>query len=555
MIQIEFRGAIRMELEKPLSVREVIEKNPNVSKELLGDGDIPIAVKLEDRVEDLNFVIQEDRRLDIIGVRNNFGRRILERSYIFLLNLACKRLFPELNIVVEHSYHKSLYGRFRNYVPKLKDIEEIEAKMKELSALDILIKKEVWEREKALKFFEERKEKDKMRLLKYLQSDYVTLYYVDDYYEYSYLPLAPSTGYLKNFALKLYQPGFLLILPSERDISQVAEFRETVRLFQAFYEYKTWLEILGLVDVASLNEAIENGEISEIIKVAEALHEKKIIKIADEICSRLPDLKLILIAGPSSAGKTTFSKRLLIQLRVNGIKPIVTEMDDYFLPPQLIRKDEYGNYDFDSPEALDINLLNEHLNILMNGGEVELPKYNFGKKRREKSGKIVKIEKNNLIVMEGIHALNPELTSEVPGYMKYHIFVSALTHLNLDNQNRVPTTDARLIRRIVRDSIFRAHGVLDSIRQWPSVRRAEDLYIFPTQERADVMFNSALVYEFSVLKNFIEPMLKIVPPYYEEYPEAKRILDILSHFVPLSPTEVPMTSILREFIGGSSFVY
>jgi len=555
MIQVEFRGAIRIKLEGPMSVRNIIEENPNIPRELLGDGNMPIAVKLEDRIEDLNLIVEEDRKLDLIGVKSNFGRRIWERSYIFLLNLACKKLFPELNIIVEHSYHKSLYGRFKNYIPKLKDIEDIEAKMKELAGLDIPIKKEIWEREGALKFFEERNEIDKMRLLRNLQSEYVTLYHIDDYYEYSYLPLAPSTGYLKKFALRLYQPGFLLILPSEDNIAEIAEFKETVRLFQAFYEYKTWLEILGLVDVASLNDAIENGDISEIIKVAEALHEKKIIKIADEICSRLPDLKLILIAGPSSAGKTTFSKRLQIQLRVNGIKPIVIEMDDYFLPPQMIARDEYGNYDFDSPQALDINLLNEHLSLLMNGQEVELPRYNFGKKRREKSGRTVRIERNSLIVMEGIHALNPGLTTEVPGYMKYHIFVSALTHLNLDNQNRVPTTDARLIRRIVRDSIFRAHGALDSIRQWPSVRRAEDLYIFPNQDRADVMFNSALVYEFSVLKSFIEPMLKIVPPYYEEYPEAKRILDILSHFLPLSPTEVPMTSILREFIGGSSFVY
>ncbi|MGC8716955.1 MAG: nucleoside kinase [bacterium] len=555
MIQVEFRGAIKIDLEKPSSVREIIEENPNIPKELLGNSDMPIAVRLEDRIEDLNLVIEEDKKLDLIGVKNNFGRRIWERSYIFLLNLACKKLFPELNIVVEHSYHKSLYGRFRNYTPRLKDIEDIEAKMKKLAELDIPIRKEVWEREKALKFFEERKENDKMRLLRNIQSEYVTLYHIEDYYEYSYLPLAPSTGYLTNFALRLYQPGFLLILPSEKDITELAEFKEVVRLFQAFYEYKTWLEILGLTNVASLNDAIENGEISEIIKVAEALHEKKIIKIADEICSKLPDLRLVLIAGPSSAGKTTFSKRLQIQLKVNGIRPVVIEMDDYFLSPKMVARDEYGNYDFDSPKALDINLLNEHLTLLMNGQEVELPKYNFGKKRREKSGRTVKIEENSIIVMEGIHALNPELTVDVPGYMKYHIFVSALTHLNLDNQNRVPTTDARLIRRIVRDSIFRAHGALDSIRQWPSVRKAEDLYIFPNQERADVMFNSALVYEFSVLKTFIEPMLKAVPPYYEEYPEAKRLLDILSHFLPLSPTEVPMTSILREFIGGSSFVY
>ncbi|MGB9858019.1 MAG: nucleoside kinase [Dictyoglomaceae bacterium] len=554
MINIEIRGAIRLKEENPISAKELISKNSDLFKNLL-EGDIPIALRVDNGIEDLNYLIQEDMKLDFIGVKSNFGRRVLERSYIFLLNLACEKVFPDLKVVVEHSYHKSLYGRFKNYTPKQKDLEIIEEKMRELAEKDIPIEKILVSKDEALKIFEKRKEEDKIRLLKYISSSKVQLYKVDNHYEYSYLPLVPSTGYLRTFSLKLYQPGFILILPDDKDLSKISEFKEIVLLFQTFYEYKNWLEILGLVDVASLNSAIEKGEISEVIKVAEALHEKKIAQIADEICSKLPDLKLVLIAGPSSAGKTTFSKRLQIQLKVNGIKPLVIEMDDYFLPPEFIGRDEFGNYDFDSPYALDIKLLNEHLNILMNDGEVELPKYNFQKKRREKSGKVIKLEDRSLIVMEGIHGLNPEITSGIPGYMKYHIFVSALTHLNIDNQNRVPTTDARLMRRIVRDSIFRGYGVLDSIRQWPSVRRAEDLYIFPTQERADVMFNSALVYEFSVLKNFAEPMLKAVPPYYPEYPEAKRILDILSHFLPLSPTEVPMTSILREFIGGSSFTY
>ncbi|HHV81365.1 TPA: nucleoside kinase [bacterium] len=554
-MEIRLRGAINLEVDSPLSVREFLEKFPQVEVTLLGEDDIPVAVQIGDRIEDLNYILDEDISIDLIGVKNNYGRRVLERSYIFLFNLATKYLFPDLKVIIEHSYHKSLYGRFKDYIPTIEDLSKIEEKMREIAEEDIPIKKEVHSRESAIKLFEERQEEDKIGLLKYYTGKEVILYHIDDYYEYSYLPVVPSTGYLKTFALKLYQPGFLIILPEDKDINKVAEFKEVVKLFQAFYEYKNWLNILGLNNVSSLNSAIENGEISEIIKVAEALHEKKIAQIADEICSRLPDLKLVLIAGPSSAGKTTFTKRLQIQLKVNGIKPIVIEMDDYFLPPQEVARDEYGNYDFDSPNALNINMLAEHLNILMNGGEVELPKYNFQKKRSERSGRYIKIDKNSLLVMEGIHALNPQITPEIPGYMKYHIFVSALTHLNLDNQNRVPTTDARLIRRMVRDSIFRGHGVLDSIRQWPSVRRAEDLYIFPNQEKADAMFNSALVYEFSVLKNFIEPILKAIPPYYREYPEVKRILDILSHFIPLSPTEVPMTSILREFIGGSSFVY
>ncbi|MEN2984544.1 MAG: nucleoside kinase [Dictyoglomaceae bacterium] len=555
MPNVEIRGAIRIKEDNPLSVKDLILKNQEAIKNLFAENDFPIAVRLENQIEDLNYLINDDVKLDFINLKSNFGRRIWERSYIFLLNLACEKVLPDLKVIVEHSYHKSLYGRFKNYIPKQKDLEIIEEKMRELAEKDIPIEKVVVSKEEALKIFIERKDEDKIRLLKYIYSKKIPLYKIENHYEYSYLPLVPSTGYLKVFSLKLYQPGFILVLPDEKDLSRVSEFREIVRLFQAFYEYKNWLEILGLVDVASLNSAIEKGEISEVIKVAEALHEKKIAQIADEICSRLPDLKLVLIAGPSSAGKTTFSKRLQIQLKVNGIKPQVIEMDDYFLPPEFIERDEFGNYDFDNPKALDIKLLNEHLTVLMNGGEVELPKYNFQKKRREESGRIIRLEERSLIVMEGIHGLNPEVTSCIPGYMKYHIFVSALTHLNIDNQNRVPTTDARLMRRIVRDSIFRGYGVLDSIRQWPSVRRAEDLYIFPTQDRADVMFNSALVYEFSVLKNFAEPMLRAVPPYYPEYPEAKRILDILSHFLPLSPTEVPMTSILREFIGGSSFTY
>lgn len=555
MINIEFRGAIRTEIEEPKPVIEVLNSYPEILEKLLNPGEIPVAVKVNGDIETLNYRVEDDVRLDVIGSRSNIGRRVLERSYIFLLNFAVSLVMPEQKILVEHSYHRSLYGRFKNYTPKGEDIDRIKEKMRELVEKNLTIQKKLVTKEEALKIFKEKKEEDKVRLMKYIPCKEIPLYSIDDHYEYSFLPLVPSTSFLKTFDLKLYQPGFILILPDEKDIQKLSEFREIVKLFQAFYEYKNWLEILGLVDVSSLNEAIEKGEISEVIKVAEALHEKKIAQIADEICSKLPDLKLVLIAGPSSAGKTTFSKRLQIQLKVNGLKPIVIEMDDYFLPPEYISRDEFGNYDFDNPNALDIALLNEHLNIIMNGGEVELPKYNFQKKRREKSGRVVKLEDRSIVVMEGIHALNPDMTNLVPGYMKYHIFVSALTHLNIDNQNRVPTTDSRLIRRMVRDSIFRGYGVIDSIRQWPSVRRAEDLYIFPTQERADVMFNSALVYEFPILKTFAEPMLKAIPPYYPEYPEAKRILDILSHFLPLSPTEVPMTSILREFIGGSSFTY
>lgn len=555
MINIEFRGAIRAEIEKPASVLDILRSKTDIIEKLLNNGEVPVAVRVDGEIESLNYLVEDDVRLDLIGSRSNLGRRILERSFIFLLNYAVSLLMPDQRVLVEHSYHKSLYGRFRNYLPKSEDIEKIKEKMKELAGKDLPIQKKLVTKEEALKIFETRGEDDKIRLLKYIPFSKIPLYFIDDHYEYSFLPLVPSTSYLKIFDLKLYQPGFILILPDDKDIEKLSEFKETVKLFQAFYEYKNWLEILGLVDVSSLNETIERGEVSEVIKVAEALHEKKIAQIADEICSKLPDLKLVLIAGPSSAGKTTFSKRLQIQLKVNGLKPIVIEMDDYFLPPEYISRDEFGNYDFDNPSAVDKDLLNEHLNIIMNGGEVELPKYNFQKKRREKSGRVVKLEERSIVVMEGIHALNSDMTSLVPGYMKYHIFVSALTHLNIDNQNRVPTTDSRLIRRIVRDSIFRGYGVIDSIRQWPSVRRAEDLYIFTTQEKADVMFNSALVYEFSILKTFAEPMLKAIPPYYPEYPEAKRLLDILSHFLPLSPTEVPMTSILREFIGGSSFTY
>lgn len=555
MINVEFRGAIRTEIERPTPLIDILKSKTEIVDKLLNKGELPVAVRVDGDIESLNYLVEDDVRLDLVGSRTNLGRRILERSFIFLLNYAVSLLMPDQKVLVEHSYHKSLYGRFKNYLPKCEDIEKIKEKMKEIAGKDLLIQKKLVTKEEALKIFETHGEDDKIRLLKYIPFSKIPLYFIDDHYEYSFLPLVPSTSYLRTFDLKLYQPGFILILPDDKDIEKLSEFRETVKLFQAFYEYKNWLEILGLVDVSSLNETIERGEVSEVIKVAEALHEKKIAQIADEICSKLPDLKLVLIAGPSSAGKTTFSKRLQIQLKVNGLKPIVIEMDDYFLPPEYISRDEFGNYDFDNPNAVDKDLLNEHLNIIMNGGEVELPKYNFQKKRREKSGRIVKLGERSIVVMEGIHALNSDMTSLVPGYMKYHIFVSALTHLNIDNQNRVPTTDSRLIRRIVRDSIFRGYGVIDSIRQWPSVRRAEDQYIFPTQEKADVMFNSALVYEFSILKTFAEPMLKAIPPYYPEYPEAKRLLDILSHFLPLSPTEVPMTSILREFIGGSSFTY
>jgi len=556
-VYVTVEKGMRVEIPQGTSILEIMPQVQDLIEEKYGSTDNVIAARVNGHLVDLHYKIYKDVKLDFIEAHTVTGRRIIERSYVFLLTFAAREVLGSENVLVEHSYNKGLYGRLRGREITYSEVEEIKNKMWEYVEKKIKFLYLEMDRQKAIEMFREEKRFDKVRLFETLHSDVVTLYEAEGtgYKDYVFLPLVPDTSYLNAFDLIIYPPGFVLVLPETKNYRKKAEFVEIVMLYKAFQEHRNWLSLMGLPDVGALNKMIISGKAKEIIMVAEALQEKKIAAIADKIADNIRDIRLVLIAGPSSSGKTTFSKRLGIQLRVNGIEPIVISTDDYFVPRAQTPRDEEGRLDFDNIKAMDIDFFNEQLMALLKGEEIELPKYNFVRGVRERSGKFVKLKKNSVVVVEGIHALNPVTTAQIPGYTKFKIYVSALTQLNIDDHNRIPTTDARLIRRMVRDSLFRGYGVIDTLRQWPLVRRGEDRYIFPYQEEADVFFNSALPYELSVLRPLVEPLLQSVPKLYPEYAEAERLLKFIRHFEPISTTFVPRTSLLREFVGGSLFEY
>ncbi|HPJ46729.1 MAG TPA: nucleoside kinase, partial [Tenuifilaceae bacterium] len=373
--------------------------------------------------------------------------------------------------------------------------------------------------------------------------------------DYFFGCLVPSTGYLKKFDLVKYYQGMLLMVPKRKNPDELEDIVIQDKMFDIFQEYKDWVDILGVGNVAAINKQVLTGNSSELIKISEALHERKVVQIADMIYSRKDNVRIVLISGPSSSGKTTFSKRLAIQLKVAGMRPYTISLDNYFVDREHTPRDEHGEYDFESLHALDINYFNNDLVQLMEGKEVELPKFSFENGKRYFDGTKLKIERNGIIIIEGIHALNPDLTPLIEAEKKFKVYISALTSLSIDGTNRIPTTDNRLIRRIIRDHRYRGYSALDTISRWDSVRRGEDHNIFPFQEEADVMFNSALLYELGILKSYAEPVIREVPMNVPEYAEAVRLIKFLSYFVSIPPDEIPPTSILREFLGGSTFSY
>ncbi len=517
----------------------------------------PYAVMVNNTLKSLSDTLDIDSDVEFLDYTNILAQRIYENSLIMVLDVAIKELFgPKADFIIDHSYGPHLYGRFKiGREVNSEDIAKIRKKMFEIRDADLPIKKIELNFEEAIALFKKNFREDVVRLLEQSNFHTVFVYKCANVYDFFYSPVVPSTGFIQNFDIINYAPGFLLLRPDRNNPNKIAPLEESSKMFQSFQEYRKWSEILGIKTVADLNDMVMSKDISTIIKVAEAMHEKKLSFIANEITKRKDDIKLVLIAGPSSSGKTTSSKKLMVELMVNGIKPITISLDDYFKNREDTPRDEKGEPDFDCIDALDLKLFNEHLTKLIDGGEIELPKYNFKTGHREKSGKKLRLYKNQLVIIEGTHGLNPRLTYSVPGHRKYKIYVSALTQLNIDNHNRIPTTDTRLVRRIVRDGFFRGYDAQKTIHQWPMVRRGEDKYIFPFQETADVFYNSALPYELSVLKNFGEFFLRKVQMSSKEYSEAKRLLSFLSYFITLTPEEIPPTSIIREFIGGSSFNY
>ncbi|MFT8348054.1 nucleoside kinase [Clostridium saccharoperbutylacetonicum] len=509
--------------------------------------------KLNGKYHELTEIIEDDGQVELIGFDTELGIKIYTRTLQFIFIKAALDLFPDSKITIQHSISSAVYGEVNKDAPLSKgDIDKIKLKMQELISSNVPIKSIRISKEEAIKIFEKYNMYDKVKLLKYYNIKYVHLYELEGRYDYFYGHMGYSTSIIKLFDVFKYESGFILQRPKRRNLNELAEFVEQKSLTKIFIETERWLNILGIEDVGSLNERILNNELINIIMVSEGLHEKKIANIADEILNR-KDVKIILIAGPSSSGKTTFANRLSVQLRVNGLIPMPLSLDNYFVNRVDTPKDENGEYDFETIDALDLKLLNENLEVLMSGEEVELPIYNFKKGEKEWNDYKVKLPKNGVLLLEGIHGLNPKLISNKLDSNVFKIYISALTQLNIDNHNRISTTDVRKVRRIVRDSLSRGYDAESTLKMWDSIKRGERKNIFVYQEEADVAFNSTLVYELGVLKPYALKELNKITEESPVYSEAIRLKAFLSFFNEIDIEEVPKNSLLREFIGGSIF--
>ena len=483
------------------------------------------------------------------------GSQIYRRTLCFVLGAAAKSVFPDTRLLVGHSLgHGYYYTLESGRELKQKDLDELCKKMKELVDANLPITQTKISYEDALKLFENSNMTETARQLKYICPPSFTINKLNDFSDLYYGPHLYSTGLLKVFELKKYGEGFLLRFPNSLDHSKLTEFEDIPKLFNIYSEYKKWGKMLGVTSASSLNELVYKRKTKDFIDITENLQVKHIAEIADQIKNR-GNVKVVLIAGPSSSGKTTTSKKLAIQLRVNGYNPKLIELDTYYKGRDETPKDENGEYDYECLEALDVKQLNDDLVALFDGKEIQLPSYDFVEGKRFYSGKSIKLEENDILVMEGIHGLNDKLTPRIPKENKFKIYLSALTQLNIDDHNRIATSDNRLIRRIVRDSQFRGKSAAETIKMWPSVQKGERLHIFPFQNNADAMLNTALDYEISVLKVYAEPLLKCVSPLQAEYSEASRLLTFLHSFLPIPVTNVPGQSLIREFVGGSDFKY
>ena len=516
-----------------------------------------LGAMVNNKLKELTYEIYKPKNITFIDYTHPAGKRMYMRSLTFILYKAVQEVFPYAGFRVEHSISNGLYCRFKdkNTILTQEGVDKIKQKMVKLVKADIPFERNEIETEKAIEIFESQGLTEKTKLLRTRGNLYTSVYKLDTTVDYFYGFLLPCTGLVDIFDLKHYYNGMLLLAPDKNDPSIVEPFLEQEKMLKIFSEYKRWGKILGISNIGDLNRSVEENNISELIKIYEAMHEKKISQIADRIRKKYKKIKIVLIAGPSSSGKTTFGKRLAIQLKVSGIKPLNLSLDNYFVNRELTPLDENGEYDFESIEALDVKLFNENLLDLLEGNEIDLPKFSFETGERFYDGEKLKINGKNVLVIEGIHALNPKLTSLISDEVKFKIYISALTSISIDGHNRVHSTDNRLIRRIVRDHRYRNYSALDTIKRWQSVRRGEEKNIFPFQENADVMFNSALPYELGVLKSHAEPILKEIQPNQTEFSEANRLLKFFSYFLPIPDDEIPPTSLMREFLGGSTFDY
>ncbi len=550
---------------------EIFCKNTNSTHEYpLGTSLLEISrdldIKLENKVcgaivnnqvRELSFCLVKPKRIEFFDVSHPDGRRLYIRSLIFVFYAAVKETFPEITLKIQNGisngYFFELNGLKRDITDS--DIFTIKQEMKSLIEQDIAFVKKRMQTTEVIELLQQQGLVEKAQLFEQQGNLFSSLYFINNLANYFYGHLLPSTGYISNFGLISYFDGLLLQVPKPKNFDKLHKLVERKKLFGIFQEQKDWAEILNVSTIGNLNNFTINNHSGDVIKISEALHEKKIAEIANMIHKLDGDLKVVLVSGPSASGKTTFSKRLGVQLAVNGLRPYLISLDDYFVDRELTPIDEFGEYDFESIDAIDIEYFNKQLLELLDGNEIELPGFDFQLGRRTASGKKLKLLPADILVVEGIHGMNPELLTKIDRKYTFNIFISALTQISFDEHSHISTADNRLLRRIIRDSKYRGYSASETIKRWPSVRRGEEKNIFPYQENADVMFNSATLYELAVLKKYAEPILKNVPENREEYIEANRLLKFLSWFKQIDDSEIPPTSLLREFLGGSSFAY
>ena len=516
----------------------------------------PISCKVNNKVEGMHYRVYNSKDLEFLDMTSSSGSRAYTRTLFFVLCKAVKDIFPASpDVIIDIPVSNGFYVDVRlGKELTEEEVGKLRNRMQEIIDARMPIRRYMVPTEDAIALFQEKGDVEKVKLLKTSGSIYTTYYKIGDYVDYYYGTLLTNTSELYLFGLEKYYDGMLLRIPSLKNPDQLGEITRQDKMFDIFKEHHRWQDIIGIRTIGDFNQAVTAGFSTDIINISEALQEKKIAQIAEDIAQR-KGVKLVLLAGPSSSGKTTSCKRLSIQLAVNGLKPLQISLDDYFVDREKTPKDESGEYDYESIYALDLKLINEQFNALFRGEEVELPKYDFQSGKSKRSGKKLKMNDHNVLVVEGIHALNPELTSQIPDEQIYRVYASALTTILLDNHNYIPTTDNRLLRRIIRDNKYRGVSAQETIHRWPSVRAGENKWIFPFQENADAMLNTAMLYELAVIKMQAEPLLQLVPENCEEYAEAYRLLKFLKYFEGIPYNNLPPTSLLREFLGGSSFHY
>lgn len=520
--------------------------------------DFPICGALvNNKVRELSFDLVKPKNIRFIDYSHSDGQRMYVRSLFFVLYAAVKDLYPDVQLKIDHAISRGYYCELEGMGTDFCDscVNEIKIRMQELIDENLPFERKGKQLPKILEDYQNNGLADKVRLYAETGWLYAYIYQLGPFTNYFHGHLVPSSGYIEKFDLERFNGGMLLRLPSDKSFRRLRDFVHQEKLFGIFREHKEWAEILGVADIGQLNAFVKQNRAGEIIKISEALHEKKIAGIATQISERIIRPKLVLIAGPSSSGKTTFSKRLAIQLSVCGLRPHTMSLDNYFVDREHTPVDKNGNYDFEALEAIDVDFFNQQLLALINGDVVEIPKFRFSDGKRFYDGEILQLKSDEILVIEGIHGLNPNLIPKIDPAITFRIFISALTSISIDDHNPISTTDNRLIRRIIRDAKYRSYPALETIRRWPSVRRGEEKNIFPHQENADIMFNSAMLYELGVLKKYLEPLLKLVPENQSEFAEALRLLKFMGYFKTIDDVEIPPTSLIREFLGGSSFNY